>query len=296
MNYQFQNIEQQSQENSLFGDQVDYVQDPLYYDNVFALNFGTPEQKENSQDLTDWSCFGQANPDSVRDVIKKNMITFESFYNQKATNADGLEEQTSTNALNEKKVSFHHPEAQDTSNHVFLSDNELEASLRVDQELLQEENLLTLREDTVNRTKRRADMEIKKACRRIKQFYKVLFKSQNPEIIKRRYINCDSQVILQSMKETLLTILPEDDVTDELTYFTIGICGIKQSFELECLEETEKDIYSYSEAAKRFTMLKFKLCLNSTNLQTLCRGFISQNEGDLSDILQKALDKASSST
>ncbi|CAI2368301.1 unnamed protein product [Moneuplotes crassus] len=296
MNYLFQNIEQQSQENLLFEDQVDYAQDPLYYDNVFAKTFGTPEQKENSQILSDWSCFGQANSDSVRDVIKKNIISFETFYSQRITNADELEVKNSTNVLNGKEVSSQHPATKDASNHAFLSDRELEVCLKVEKESSLERNFLISRENCIKGAKKRADMEVKKVSRRIKQFYKDLFKVQNPEIIKRRYINCDSQIILKSMKKILLTILPGGVVTDDLAYFTIGICGIKQPLELECTEETKNEIYNYLEATKRFSLTKFELCLNSTVLQTLCRGFISQNEGNLSDILQKTLEKASPST
>ncbi|CAI2362314.1 unnamed protein product [Moneuplotes crassus] len=152
-----------------------------------------------------------------------------------------------------------------------------------------EKNLILLSNSSKEKT--RGDMEVKKAFRLIRKFYKNFFKSNNSEIVRKRYTNCDSSQLFIGMRNMLQIIMPDDLITDDIVHYTIGILGIIKKHKLECSEALKQEVADFLETSRHFTIKKLKFLLKSKRLQTLCRAFITQNNGPMTQILQKFVTK-----
>ncbi|CAI2376569.1 unnamed protein product [Moneuplotes crassus] len=141
-----------------------------------------------------------------------------------------------------------------------------------------------------SRPKFRPDAEMKKALISVKKFIKRLFKSMNSEIIQRRYINCSISQIFVSMRHTLLNVIPEELLADDLVYYTVGILSIKKPSDLDCKQKIKREIFDFIETNKRFTNKKFKKTIQSNSLRILCRYMIPQVDESTAGILRQALD------
>ncbi|CAI2362054.1 unnamed protein product [Moneuplotes crassus] len=105
-----------------------------------------------------------------------------------------------------------------------------------------------------SKEKTRGDMEVKKAFRLIRKFYKNLFKSNNSEIVRKRYTNCDSSQLFLGMRNMLQTIMPDDLITDDIVHYTIGILGIIKKHKLECSEALKQEVADFLETSRHFTI------------------------------------------
>ncbi|CAI2367764.1 unnamed protein product [Moneuplotes crassus] len=139
----------------------------------------------------------------------------------------------------------------------------------------------------------RLDIKKKKALRDVRKFYKDSFKSKNVEIMKQRYINCSFEMIFEGTQWTLMDAIPQEFVTDELVYYTIGILGIKKLSEINCSNKLKNEISQYFEAVRRFTLRSFNFTIKSDNFVTLCR-FLPQNKEQTTRMISDASEKSSS--
>ncbi|CAI2383169.1 unnamed protein product [Moneuplotes crassus] len=116
----------------------------------------------------------------------------------------------------------------------------------------------------------RSDVEFKAALRLIKRFFKNVFKSKNTEIIRRRYINCDMEEVQSQMKILLCEIFPQEELTEELVNYTIGVVNPKWGSRLDCSKEAHDEISKFHTCCQTFSKKKFSALLESQNFRVLC--------------------------
>ncbi|CAI2361758.1 unnamed protein product [Moneuplotes crassus] len=141
-----------------------------------------------------------------------------------------------------------------------------------------------------HKKRERADAKIKKALRFTKNYIKKLFKSMNPMIAHKRYVNCSAMKIFGRMKLTLSSILSEDLLADDLVYYTIGILGLKKSSHLNCKQKIKREISDFLGTNRTFTYKKLKKTLQSSSFRVLCRYMISQADETIVESLEQVLD------
>ncbi|CAI2380922.1 unnamed protein product [Moneuplotes crassus] len=124
----------------------------------------------------------------------------------------------------------------------------------------------------------RRDVVYKSALRKLRRFFKNIFKTQNLDIVSRRYINCRIGYLYQKMYQTLTTVIPEGYITDELVYFTMGIAGIRKPSELPCSNQIRQEIKAIMSCASTFSQKKYQRCLSSESFQTLIQN-ASETQG-----------------
>ncbi|CAI2382950.1 unnamed protein product [Moneuplotes crassus] len=124
----------------------------------------------------------------------------------------------------------------------------------------------------------RRDVVYKSALRKLRRFFKNIFKTQNLDIVGRRYINCRIGYLYQKMYQTLTTVIPEGYITDELVYFTMGIAGIRKPSELPCSNQIRQEIKAIMSCASTFSQKKYQRCLRSESFQTLIQN-ASETQG-----------------
>ncbi|CAI2370749.1 unnamed protein product [Moneuplotes crassus] len=135
----------------------------------------------------------------------------------------------------------------------------------------------------------RSDLPKKAAFRFVRKFFHDLFKKQHPKIVKKRYVNCDVQTAIESMQRTISSVLSEELITEELTRFTVGILGIKKSYQLDCSNKVRDEIDQFWNTTQMFTIGGFNKCMKSKSFQTLCRCVVAQRKDSRAKILEESL-------
>ncbi|CAI2385836.1 unnamed protein product [Moneuplotes crassus] len=121
---------------------------------------------------------------------------------------------------------------------------------RRSQRMLQ--NMIQLHVPETENTSRRKDLVYKSALRKLKRFCKNIFKTQNLEVVRRRYINCRIGHLYNKMYQTLQTIISEEYLTNDLIYFTMGIAGIRKPSGLPCSNQLRQEILEIVSCASFF--------------------------------------------
>ena len=121
---------------------------------------------------------------------------------------------------------------------------------------------------------RRRDVENKASIRLIRRFYRDLFKSHNKSIVRRRYTNCKIKQIYYNMYKTLENKIPEELLTEDLVYFTIGILTLKESSKLRCTKEVKEDITDFLNCVRNYTKIRYLSILKSPKVKTLWKYII----------------------
>ncbi|CAI2368793.1 unnamed protein product [Moneuplotes crassus] len=258
-----------------------------YYDNVFASSIDKEKVSQKSQSecemLQDWNTFGIINPLLVQQISDD----FHSFWknNQKSDNEEIQKEDIFSKSsiktrsqMKNTKLLYHCEPSLCTSNSNLeeIRDQHISFSISQVQRNPKSQN--------------RVDAELKGALRFVKKYLKNLFKSMNPRITNRRYINCTLEEILEAMRATLSSIIPQDLLADDLVYYTVGILSIRKYSELGCKQRIKKEITMFNEANKSFTFKKLKKCMQESSLWILCRYIAPQASGRAVAALQKLLD------
>lgn len=117
--------------------------------------------------------------------------------------------------------------------------------------------------------RRRKDLFYKSALRKLRRFYKSIFKAQNLDVVRRRYINCSTEYLYESMLLTLQSMISEEYLTEDLVYFTIGITGLRKPSDLPCTLHIRQEISEIVNWASTFSVIKFQRWLSSESFQTL---------------------------
>ena len=91
-------------------------------------------------------------------------------------------------------------------------------------------------------TSSRKDIAQKSSIRFIRRYYKNIFKYQNLEVVRRRYVNCSANHLYPRMKMILTGMFSEGRVTDELIYFTMAVTGLKRESEIPCSASIKREI------------------------------------------------------
>ncbi|CAI2380574.1 unnamed protein product [Moneuplotes crassus] len=81
------------------------------------------------------------------------------------------------------------------------------------------------------------------------------------------------------MEATLNSFIPEESLTQDLVYYTIGITGIRSLPKIPCKRGIQKEIAAFQECTYAFSRKKFEKALNSESLIILCN-YITQKSED----------------
>ena len=117
--------------------------------------------------------------------------------------------------------------------------------------------------------KRRKDVKYKASIRFIRRFYRDLFKTHNKSIVRRRYTNCKIKDIYYTMYKTLENKVPEELLTEDVVYFTIGILSLKETSKLRCTTEVKEDISNFLTCVRNYTKIGYFSVLKSPRVQIL---------------------------
>ncbi|CAI2385753.1 unnamed protein product [Moneuplotes crassus] len=250
-----------------------------YYDNVFMTSRGQEKDREIMQD---WCAFGIIDPL----LLSKTLNQALKAYPEKTQLSKGNQ-----NEMNIPQFAFDKNELEIKYNTLSnLSEMEMKAQdQQIETQISQKSNRKNRNGKRGSKAKPRLDSEIKQALRFVKKFMKKLFKSLNIEITNKRYINCTPMKIFEAMKTTLMTIIPDDLLADDLIYYTIGILNLKKPSELRCKQRVKKEISIFKETNSNFTYKRLKKSMQSSSLRILCRFILLQASDQIGEALRKAL-------
>ena len=117
--------------------------------------------------------------------------------------------------------------------------------------------------------KRRSDVQYKASIRLVRRYYKDLFKAKNQKIVKKRYINCQVEDIYENMKKTLQGRIPQEFITEDLIYYTIGILNLREVNDLPCSPEVRIEIEKLLSCVRNFSKFKYVKAFKSMNFRIL---------------------------
>ncbi|CAI2382276.1 unnamed protein product [Moneuplotes crassus] len=117
----------------------------------------------------------------------------------------------------------------------------------------------------------RHDQNLRDCLRFCRKFFLQFFKNHNPEIVRKRYVNCPLKQVLQSTTLTLFRVMADEEVTPSLAYFLVGILSLKSPSRMRCSSEVKKEIGLFLETTRKFSRTKFRAIMKSPNLQTLVK-------------------------
>ncbi|CAI2387402.1 unnamed protein product [Moneuplotes crassus] len=135
----------------------------------------------------------------------------------------------------------------------------------------------------------RTDIIYKPLLRRLRRYFKDIFKNRNPDIVKKRYSRCSIEYLYEKMQHTLEDQIPLENITHDLVYYAIGIIGAKSALSLPCSRSTKKEIKDLQSCNLRFSGKRFEIALESENLRTLCWYFIKTVDGPDFHLLKQHL-------
>ncbi|CAI2375689.1 unnamed protein product [Moneuplotes crassus] len=131
----------------------------------------------------------------------------------------------------------------------------------------------------------------KSTLRRIRKFFRNLFKTNNRDLVSKRYSNCKISHLYERLRKTLTRILPEEVVTKEMIYFTMGLINIKKISELPCSLATKSEVSAFLASTRIFSYKKLRKALESPTCRALCWCFVNNSEdpkvGFLTEVLQE---------
>ncbi|CAI2386309.1 unnamed protein product [Moneuplotes crassus] len=125
----------------------------------------------------------------------------------------------------------------------------------------------------------RKDVAYKTAIRILKRFFKNTYKSQNRDINERDHKMLSIEDICTRMQSLLASFIPQELLTQDLVYYTIGITGIKSIPNIPSMLAIQKEVTDFKSCAQAFSMKKFEKTLSSESFITLCC-YISQKSND----------------
>ncbi|CAI2385046.1 unnamed protein product [Moneuplotes crassus] len=126
---------------------------------------------------------------------------------------------------------------------------------------------------------KRRDVAYKSAIRLLRRFFKNTFKQKNKDIVKRRYYNCTMEYIYARVYDMLEELIPQEDLTKELVYYTIGIIDIRKDSESSYSNAIKRQITALKDCRQQFSRSRFNKAFMSKSLRALARCLV-QNHGD----------------
>ncbi|CAI2375283.1 unnamed protein product [Moneuplotes crassus] len=115
----------------------------------------------------------------------------------------------------------------------------------------------------------RRDVAYKSAIRLLRKFYRDLFKTQNPDVVQKTYLKCTLQEVYEKVHVMLTALIPQENLTNDLVYYTIGMVGIKKASELPCSWAIKTQITAFQRCTRQFSRVRFDNALESESLRTL---------------------------
>lgn len=98
-----------------------------------------------------------------------------------------------------------------------------------------------------SKSKTRKDTAHKSAMRYLKQYFKNIFKKNNPKIVRMRFVNCPPAELFREMEATLGDLFPEESQSSDLVHYTLGITGILPWEQLDCSPSLKKEVKTFVE-------------------------------------------------
>lgn len=92
---------------------------------------------------------------------------------------------------------------------------------------------------------KRRDVKYKSAIRLLRRFYKNSFKAQNRDLFNKRFYKCTAEYIYERVQDMLAELIPQQDLTEDLVHYTIGIIGIKKAPKLPCCMFVKNQIAAF---------------------------------------------------
>ncbi|CAI2373479.1 unnamed protein product [Moneuplotes crassus] len=135
----------------------------------------------------------------------------------------------------------------------------------------------------------RVDFKLRNSLRFLRRYFLQLYKQANRRIVQKRYVNCSTRQIVDSVRATLEQSFQNMEVSEDLAKYTAGILSLKSSSSLKCSSQVSQEIRLFLEAVRKFRLKNFKRLMASANLQTLCRHLMASCQDDKIDVLRQAL-------
>ena len=140
------------------------------------------------------------------------------------------------------------------------------------------QRLLWWRDDVVNKT----------LLRCIKRFYLNEFKSRNKEIVRKRYVNTSSELLLDRVESLCSDLFPNIKKRDLLSQFMFIIIDIKEHDGLDFNKTVEKKGKSVVSCMKSYTTKKFNSLYNQREIKKLAR-YVFENHLETLITSEKAI-------
>ncbi|CAI2364923.1 unnamed protein product [Moneuplotes crassus] len=135
----------------------------------------------------------------------------------------------------------------------------------------------------------RKDVTYKAALRLLRRHFKNMFKIKNLDIDARRLYSLAINDVYQRTLTLLTELIPEEYLTEDLVYYTIGIIGIKKASEMQCKSSIKKEITAFKRCTKSFSHNNLEKAFHSNSLMTLCWYIIQRSDDQRISVLRTEL-------
>ncbi|CAI2370671.1 unnamed protein product [Moneuplotes crassus] len=135
----------------------------------------------------------------------------------------------------------------------------------------------------------RKDLTYKGGIRLLRRFYKKNFKDKNADIVRRRFRNCSLEDIFVRVQAMLVDLIPTEEITQELVYYTMGIIDLKKASELPCRKFIKTQITTFQNLRKKFSNKRFSRAIICKNLRTLACCLLQELDDPRVDIFREEL-------
>ncbi|CAI2385976.1 unnamed protein product [Moneuplotes crassus] len=236
---------------------INYDENYLYPGNIFAnCEAHSPQQKSNKENLIELSS-----------DISEEGLSLENFQEKQTSSSESL--------------MCAREEAPVKSGKIFQirKDSKRVMKLHILRSYSEDKGAKAItKSSSLASTGTRKDVEYKTALRLLKRFFKNSYKSQSRDISDKMHRKLSIEDIYVRMKVLLSSFVPQEFLTEDLIYYTIGITCIKNITNSSCQKTIKNEVAAFQNCVHAFSRKKFKNALASDSLVTLCCYIIQKLE------------------
>ncbi|CAI2376840.1 unnamed protein product [Moneuplotes crassus] len=272
--------------------QISDINDPnyLYPGNVFASSLSTPDSENFEPNFYNWESCKENSQVSDYHIKEKNeeiserspaVLSQTSYDNTGILTTPKLEAKSPNQFTNEK---------QKTGS---LISKRINNSLKKKNFSRDTQSYFSLVASEISSCEPskpvRKDLNQKASLRMLRRYYRNSFKSKNIEIVRKRYIHCSDEYIYQRMRVFLEILMPQEDLSDNLIYFTTGIISLREVSSLPCSQAIKEEIKMFHLCCRSFSQRRFTIAMQSESLRSLCSHLIENSNNPAVENLRQKL-------
>ncbi|CAI2360391.1 unnamed protein product [Moneuplotes crassus] len=132
----------------------------------------------------------------------------------------------------------------------------------------------------------RKDVAFKTALRLLKRFFRNTYRTQTSDISDKKHRALPIEAIFGRMQILLSSFIPQQLLTQDLVYYTIGITALRNISKIPCQRSIKREIADFQKCSFAFSRTKLDEALSSQSLITLCCCIVQKSDDPRISILK----------